>query len=341
MGRREALFIIRLIPFLTLFVYVDQAAGSASGLAPREQAMTLPKQVGQWKLVEGPRRIEPKAIFDYMDGGGELYLGYRFRYLDVFNYAGAGDEQILVEVYRMEGSDDAFGLLSLDRDGEAIGFGRGESGQGIYGAGLLRLWSGDIYARVLAERETPQSRQAVMALGESVCRGRRQTAQPAFLKALPAALSGFRLEPNRVSYFRSYLVLNSLYFLSNENILKLGLKTEAAIASYVSGSGGQQKRARLLEIRYESDSSALSAYRSFLAAYFPETKSPKAGSGQVAKATPPAGKGGTRKVEDGWAGHRLVGRSLVLAFEFPSEPTARLCLDTATEQLQNWEKSHE
>jgi len=327
----------RVILFLAFLLCMERTAGGAFGSAAGEQNMPLPKQVGIWKLSEGPRRVEPKAIFDYMDGGGELYLGYRFRYLDVYDYRDAADTQLLLEIYHMETSDDAFGLLSLDSDGQAVEFGPDDSpaGQGIYGAGLLRLWSGDIFVRVLAEKETPESRDAVMQLGKAVTAGRARGSPPAFLRALPADFSGYQLNTRQLSYFRSYLVLNSLYFLSTQNILKLDLKTEVATASY--GAGG--KKAQLLEVRYPTPASALAAFRSFMQSYLPEHKCQASGKPGTRSAVQP--ETGTCLVEDGWVGYRVVGRTLVLAFQLPSEETARLCVDTATEQLQNWEKSHE
>ena len=303
--------------------------------------MPLPKQVGTWKLSEGPRRIEPKAIFDYMDGGGELYLGYRFRYLEVYDYRDPVDTQILLEVYHMESSDDAFGLLSLDSDGQEVKFGPEGSpaGGGIYGAGLLRLWSGDIFVRILAEKETPESRDAVMQLGKAVTAGRVQASEPAFLHALPAGFPGYRLNNREASYFRSYLVLNSIYFLGTQNILKLNLKTQAVIASYRSAGRDQPKSVRLLEIRYDTPGSALAAFRSFLQSYLPEHKCKASGKPASGPGAQP--EAGTCQVEDGWVGYRVVGRTLVLGFQFPSEQIARVCVDNATEQLENWEKNHE
>ena len=55
--------------------------------APAVQKMlsiNLPKTAGAWTRPDAPRRIDETSIFSYMDGGGELYLGYRFDHLDVY-----------------------------------------------------------------------------------------------------------------------------------------------------------------------------------------------------------------------------------------------------------------
>jgi len=324
-----------MVLFLVFLLWTGRAMAGPRDISAGEQNMALPTQVGSWKLSEGHRRNEPKAIFDYMNGGGELYLGYRFRYLDVYDYRDPSDTQILLEVYQMETSNDAFGLLSLDSDGQEVKFGGdgAPAGRGIYGAGLLRLWSGDIFARILAEKETPESRDVVMQLGKSVTAGRAQSPVPSFLRALPADFAGYQLDSGQVAYFRSYLVLNSIYFLSTQNILKLDLKTEAVIALYRSTGVGQPKSARLLIARYETPAGALAASRSFMESYLPEHKCQASGPGTPAT--------GACLVEDGWVGYRVIGRNLVLAFQLPSEQIARLSLDRSTEQVHNWEKNHE
>ena len=77
----------------------------------------LPKTVGEWKRDDASRVITAETIFKYMNGAGELYLGYRFRRLEVFDYLSTNQGRILVELYYMESPEDAFGLLSLDWGG--------------------------------------------------------------------------------------------------------------------------------------------------------------------------------------------------------------------------------
>ena len=124
-----------------------------------------------------------------MDGAGELYIGYRFRQLEVREYTSKGTDDILVELYWMVSSDDAFGLLSGDWGGEAISLKpsgadaaparAGAWPRALYGAGLLRVWSGNLYARVLSQTETDASRKAVLEIGRAIAAGKARNAAPA------------------------------------------------------------------------------------------------------------------------------------------------------------------
>jgi len=126
--------------------------------------VTLPQSIGSWNLAGPAKTVEPKAIFDYMDGAGELYLGYRFKSLDVYEYKNPGQDEILVELYWMETSDDAWGLISGDWGGEnlqlslATGRERPDEIPALYGAGLLRLRSRPTGSPVLARSSRTTSR---------------------------------------------------------------------------------------------------------------------------------------------------------------------------------------
>ena len=293
--------------------------------------LDLPKTVGVWNRPESPRIINSKNIFKYMNGAGELYLGYRFRHLEVFDYASADQGNILVELYFMENADDAFGLLSLDWGGEPVSFDGAPaaisnqffsaSTRALYGGGLMRLWSDDIYARIMAERETPASKEAVLALGKAIAAGTQYPPEPALVKLLPLEIDTvWKLRVDRLNFFRSHLVLNSIYYLSHENILNLDLSAEAVIAPYehIPGSG-DPKRSQILLLQYKNPERARQALNRFHDAYLPEYKK-KITAGTAAESQ------SLFKVEDGWLAYKLIGKYIAIVFECPDPESARVIL---------------
>ncbi len=293
--------------------------------------INLPKAVGGWTRPEAPRLINSQNIFKYMNGAGELYLGYRFHHLEVFAYSSDGQDNILVELYFMETSDDAFGLLSLDWGGEPVSFGGSpaapsnksftSSTRALYGGGLLRSWSDSIYARIMAERETPASKKAVLALGKAITVNPKNPPEPELVKTLPLEIgSAWKLRKDRLSFFRSHLVLNSIYYLSHENILDLDLSTEAVIAPYehISNSG-DKKRSQFLLVQYENHERARKALNHFHDAYLPEYK-------KEITADSAANSPSLFKLEDGWLAYKLVGKYIAIVFECPDQESARVII---------------
>ncbi len=288
--------------------------GMTSAMNP--QKPILPETVGVWTKPESPKRVNAETIFDYMNGAGELYVGYRFNHLEVFDYTSVDQHNILVELYYMESSDDAYGLLSLDWGGEPISS-AGASARALYGAGFMRIWTDNVYARVLAYNETPASRQAVLSLGKAISTGRKNSLKPELVDMLsPRIGANWLLRNDRLSYIRSYLVLNSIFYLSGENILDLGLSTQAVIAPYDNQSGTEKPlRCQFLMIAYPNHARANRALSHFHAAYLPEYKQKAAGQGTT-------GIPDFFKLEDGWLAYQQVGKYILIVFESPDQESA-------------------
>ena len=288
---------------------------------------------------DAPRRITEETIFDYMDGAGELYLAYRFEHLDVYEYSAPDGllGEIRVELYWMKGSDDAFGLLSNDWGGEPVDLG-GHAGSldktaarmparvaqdlyaavpphaAFYGGGLLRFWSGNLYARVMASRESQEARAQVLAIAASIVKGRSGNDHPpVILSRIPIEWGGrFVLRRDRTCFFRSHYVLNSAYYLAPDDILGLGPDVDASISEYrTAGAGGPP--VRLVQVVYPSPDAAAAALRIFLKSYVPALAS------QAAERSAP----GSAKAEGGWVGWAAKDQVLAIVLDAPGETEAK------------------
>jgi hypothetical protein len=302
----------------------------------------LPKTVGLWTRPDSPKLVTAENIFAYMNGAGELYLGYRFDHLDVYEYQAESQKEILVEIYTMKTSDDAFGLLSLDWGGDPVGLVLDSQGaaadrspwpRALYGQGLLRLWTQNIYARVMATQETPESREAILTIGHAIVKDRRGTVPPEPVNMLKEFLSpDFILRKDRVSFFRTHLVLNSLYYLSHENILDLDLECQAIAAEYEKKeSPGERAWIQIIHVDYPDAENAKQALAGFHQAYLAEH--PFSGKTDLQGNTSDA-----FAVEDGWMAYRLHDTSIAFVFECPDENTAREILEYMCE---NYNKRRE
>jgi hypothetical protein len=189
----------------------------------------------------------------------------------------------------------------------------------------------------MADHETDASRKAVQALGQAIVRGRSTPPRPALIRALPARVgSRFFLRPDRVTFLRSHLVLNSVYFLSSENLLDLEPHCEVATTTYTKGptkTTGNAKPVRVLVARYGNEAAAAKALHHFQTIYLPEkVHQPRASL---------IGDNGVAAIEDGWMGFARSGRGLALVFESPDEASARLFLGDFTRILEKLEASRE
>jgi len=294
--------------------------------------LTLPETIGLWTRPSSPQLITAENIFDYMNGAGELYIGYQFDHLESYEYTAPDQKEILVEIYYMKTSDDAFGLLSLDWGGEPVDMSQmsqkkslsdqSEWPRALYGKGLLRLWSGSIYARIMAYQETPESKEAVLSLGDTIAKSGRNPPQPGLVKSPPDVLQPeWKLHKDSVSFFRTHLVLNSLYYLGHENMLDLNLASEAVTAVYEKkDSSGGRARIRFLKVKHADSERARNALSHFHRSYLPEHPFPE-------KAESTEKTVNTFPIEDGWLGYKLQSDTITFIFECPDQETARTIIN--------------
>lgn len=211
----------------------------------------FPAEANGWRPSAAMRAYGRDTIFEYMDGAGELYLAYDFQRIFVQEYQRAGSPRITAEVYEMSTSQDAYGVFTHDPEGEDVGVGQGNA----YAVGLLRLWKGRYFFRILADQDTPNAKAAVVALARSLTEPIAAGPRPTLLRRLPQE----GLEATSIRYFHTHVSLNSLYYLADANLLHLSPQTEAAMAVYRP----KAEKITLLIVHYPDARRAKEACREF------------------------------------------------------------------------------
>ena len=183
----------------------------------------------------------------------------------------------------------------------------------LYGGGLLRFWSGNLYGRLMASRESPESRAQVLAIARAIVKERPANGRPpAILSRIPVRL-GERLvlRSDRTCFFRSHYVLNSVYYLAPDDVLGLGPAVDATVSEYrPAGTGGTP--VRLVQALYPSADAAAAALRTFRKQYVPVP------AGQVGETPASAAANADGK----WVGWAAAGRSLAIVIDAPGERDA-------------------
>ena len=296
--------ILILNPGAALFVFLMGVSAAALTMAQTQKPdrdeilasftirLALPSEVEGWKAGREDQLFTRDDIFDYMDGGGEIYLAYDFQFVFVREYIREGAPSIVVEVYQMSSSEDAYGVFTHDPDGDEADFGQGA----IYGAGLLRFWKDRIFVRIMADRETPEAKAVVMGLGQKITGAIPGDGEkPGLIKFLPEE----DFKPKSLRYFHTLISLNAHYYLANVNILNLSPETRVAMARY-EREGSQ---ARVLLVEYPAAERAVDAEGRFTEMFLLERFAADR------KAEP-------KKLEDGkFAGVERNGRHLIIIIE--------------------------
>lgn len=276
---------------------------------PLRQA--LPSETSGWKTGREDQVFTRDNIFDYMDGGGEIYLAYDFQYVFVREYVRDEAPSIVAEIYQMSSSQDAFGVFTHDTDGDEVDLGQGA----IYAAGLLRFWKDKVFVRILADSETPEAKAVIMQLGTTIIRAISQEGEkPGLVKTLPTE----GLRPNSLRYFHTLISLNTHYYLANVNILNLSPETRVVMARYEKDGS----EARLLLVEYPTVERAVDAHGRFVEMFLLERF-------EADRTMPP------KKLEDGkFVGVTRSGKYLIIVIEADKKPVLDWLTKTISQKLE-------
>jgi hypothetical protein len=294
---------MRIWTFFVIMVWIFTIAEIAKGeeKGKMNQEISLSSEVGGWKWDEKEMRYNSKTLFEYIDGTAELYLAYGFQNLRVRRFEKSNQPPLIVELYEMASSEDAYGVFSFEHQDEAVGIGQGSE----FGGGLLRFWKGKYFVSVYAEGEGAEVESGILKMGRAAANSiPTNGSEPKLVGYIPGKNLG--LVDKSVRYLKSHVLLNQRFFVAHQNILNLSRRTEAVLAQYLR----DKKKTQLLLIRYPDSKEAGDVYQNFMKAYLPDAQ----------------GKDRS-KTEDGkWTFARQRNEFVIIVFGAPKETDAEALL---------------
>jgi hypothetical protein len=301
---------MRIWTFLVIIVWIFTAAESVKGeeKGKMNRKISLPSEAGGWKWDGKEVSYDSRTLFKYIDGAAELYLAYGFQNLTVRRFEKSNQPPMIVELYEMASSEDAYGVFSFEHQDEAVGIGQGSE----FGGGLLRFWKGKCFVSVYAEGEGAEVESVLLTIGRAAANAIPATGpQPEVVGFIPGKDLG--LVDKSVRYLKSHVLLNQRFFIAHQNILNVTRKTEAVLAQYLR----DKQKIQLLLIRYANLKEAGDAYQSFMKAYLPE-----------------AGRRDRLRTEDRkWTFARQRSEFVAIVFGAPTEADAEVLLRAIEERL--------
>jgi hypothetical protein len=285
-----------------LFIIITLAVGiTISGAFGMEKGITdlillLPEEVDGWKASQKDGLYGRDNLYDYINGGAELYLSFGFKRVINRTYERPKQPDIVVDLFDMGTSKNAYGVFSHSMETVETTYGQGSQ----YSEGLLLFWKDRYYLSVMSYPETPESQKALFILGEKIETAiKGEGPLPDILDLLPQDF----LIPESIRYFRHYAWLNSHYFIADTNILQINDSTDGVLAKYRA----DEKKFLLLLVEYKNSNDARAAHDSFVKHYLPELTQKK-----------------TVRIEDGtWTACQLQEDLIIIVLNAPEENKAR------------------
>ncbi len=239
--------------FISLILGLAELLGvSNSG----EKTFGLPEMPG-WRQSEEIQTFKPETLFEYINGGADLYLAYDFQELEVGEYSNGKKASVTIEIYHHKTSTDAFGIYSQERlpDANFLNIGA----QAYVETNVLNLLAGPYYVKISSINTGPDDREILIAFAKKVSETLGEKG------ALPSILSSFPEEgkkknsekfisKNFLGYSFFHSAFTADYEVSGKKfklfVIEPGGKTECKnmIQKYVEQTGKTEKN--LTEGRY-------------------------------------------------------------------------------------------
>lgn len=290
---------------LSLALLVVVATTNTDTLQGTPMDHLLPSSIQEWTPSEPRRVYSGRQIFDYIDGAGEVYLAYKFSSVLVQRYARPGQEEMLLEIFDMGTSHNAYGVYSyIQGRGPAVPIGQ----EGEYKGGLLCFWRDRYCVYVRIDKENEQANGAVLAAGKWVADAIGTDGEkPGILRCLPEGT----YHPGSLRYFYRHEILNTHFYAADGNLFLLSDSTEAILARMILDGS------HVLVAAYPSDGQADAAYTNVLTRFMPDASEP-----------------GVVKTENGrWTACAKRGKHVIAVFDAATKENALHVITSVTGRL--------
>jgi hypothetical protein len=209
----------------------------------------LPGVFDDWG-IESDKYFNPETLYDYIDGGAELYISYNFKDVISRRYKNSNGDEIVVELFDMVAPDNAYGVFTQQREEESTDI--LQECQIIIGS--IIFWRHKYFVSLMNNKETPVVKEAMLHIANSISENIAVDAnKPEIVLHLPVN----NLLPNSIRYFKHYVWLNSYNFISSDNIYNINNENVAVLAKYSLGS----KNVIVLHVNYKNESSKTESWR--------------------------------------------------------------------------------
>lgn len=233
---------------LLLLLIVTQQSNSS---VAQDLYDLLPDVPEGWHTLTDNKIYNPESLYDYINGGAELYLSYGMKEV-ISRIIAQEDNEIRIEIFDMIESRNAFGVFTNTRLKDEQQYGQGSQ----YFPGVQIFWKGRYYVAITANDENDAIIKVIRQIASSIDEKIREKGDiPEIIGYLPQE----GLQPDGYLYFHHYIWLNAQYYIADDNFLNIDNSVFAVLGKYYS----KENRAYLLLVKYPEKSIADEAHTAF------------------------------------------------------------------------------
>jgi hypothetical protein len=172
-------------------------------------------EIESWKKQRPAQQYAGEDLYEYIDGGAEIYHEYGFKRVVVQDYVNAAGKSVSLEIFEMAGPESAYGMYTFKTNSEdrAVPLGDGGRLADYY----LNFWKGAFLVTLTGFDETAETVEGLLALARGL--GSKLDSEESGERPLIASLMPVEnLDGRSLKYFRGLLGLRSSHPFFNLEI---------------------------------------------------------------------------------------------------------------------------
>lgn len=224
-------------------------------ILPSFQTSALPNRLrAGWETAGQPAEFRGGNLFDYIDGGAEIFLEFGFDRLVVQDYK-KGNSEIVLELYQMESPESALGiyLMKCGVETPIDGVPARNSGDQTQ----FTITKGSAFIHI----NNPDGRAWLLPVMVDLARAVLESVPPGGPVTLLDELPEEKRVPGSERLIRGPYALQSIFTLGEGDVLELGGKIFAAAADYRDQADEPSTR---LVVSYPNEQRAEAAFHNLL-----------------------------------------------------------------------------
>ena len=202
--------------------------------------LPLPGEVQSWSRDGTPQVYRGEGLYEYINGGAEIYHEYGFRQVVVQDFKSREGKSVSVEIFEMEDSGSAFGIFTFKTNPEDREIPLGSDA--LLSDYYLNFWKARYLVTLTGFDEDEETIKGLRNIARSIdSKIETEGDRPSLVSALPEE----GLEKASLKYFEGNLGLYNSYPFFTEDVFRLkeGIKGdyEGGYSLYIIKSRAAEK----------------------------------------------------------------------------------------------------
>jgi hypothetical protein len=197
-------------------------------------------EVGDWQRDDSPQEYRGEGLYEYINGGAEIYHDYGFKQVVVQDFKNKNGKAISLEIFEMEDAESAFGIFTFKTSTGDKNVPLGSDGQ--LSDYYLNFWKGNLLVTITGFNEDKETIEGLQELARAVDAKIKvkEEKRPHLASVLPKE----GLLPTSIKYFQGNLGLYNSYPFFTKDVfhLKEGIKGDykGEYTVYIVNSKGSE-----------------------------------------------------------------------------------------------------